>query len=486
VAYLQAAGFGGRPGDLAAFADAHPDSDFAAEARRSIDAVSLRSRTGFRRVGLSIELSPSTPDQSQLRTRFRRRALQIYGAYGIELTMLPDIVDADSNFDLPQARLTISHDEKEMMASITDGKMSRPGMLATTRVTLATRGGEDVIFEQVFTHRIEARLHVPGTSVLQSASSKVYWDEFFVPVATWPTRAAVRSAVSLARKAVDIDSVGDRSVVLYEDGDFELIELADPELPHVLAGYTRPDDMKRWSGVRILGDRIAVFGEEGLEIVRFSAAGTEVAFSLNRSKIGTVFAIEQLGDRYLLAGARGLILMDPQTGELQRVMRRVIRSVAVAGRSLIFTDGEAVYVSTLALLGQDKVSGRLRLGKSFAPRHVRSFDSRALVIGEGGVVILDLASGGTPVVAAKLLSRDVGRVSDATAIGSRIFLMSDRGLLMLDAGGTRLAESIDVDPLARVSSMGRHVVGVGPDKLQVVDSTPFLSFAAPASGSTAR
>jgi hypothetical protein len=238
--------------------------------------------------------------------------------------------------------------------------------------------------------------------------------------------------------------------------------------------------------VRILGDRIAVFGEEGLEIVRFSAAGTEVAFSLDRSKIGTVFAIEQLGDRYLLAGARGLILMDPQTGELQRVMRRVIRSVAVAGRSLIFTDGEAVYVSTLALLGQDKVSGRLRLGKSFAPRHVRSFDSRALVIGEGGVVILDLASGGTPVVAAKLLSRDVGRVSDATAIGSRIFLMSDRGLLMLDAGGTRLAESIDVDPLARVSSMGRHVVGVGPDKLQVVDSTPFLSFVAPASGSTAR
>ena len=43
VEFLEANGFGARPDELAAFAERHPTSDFAVEARRSAETISLRS-----------------------------------------------------------------------------------------------------------------------------------------------------------------------------------------------------------------------------------------------------------------------------------------------------------------------------------------------------------------------------------------------------------------------------------------------------------
>ena len=59
AAYFEARGFVGDAEGLAAFADAHPESDFAAEARRSVESVAVHAQSRFDRVGLVIELSPS-------------------------------------------------------------------------------------------------------------------------------------------------------------------------------------------------------------------------------------------------------------------------------------------------------------------------------------------------------------------------------------------------------------------------------------------
>jgi hypothetical protein len=479
--YVEAHGFGGDPDALADFAVAHPDSDFAAEARRSAEGVAIRERSRFRRVGLVVEISPSAPEADRLRKIFRERAAAIYEDSGIELVMVPDVVDPASSSNLPEARLKISHREGAVQTSIADGDLSRPGMMARTRVTLRHDSESPEIFDREFTLRVDQTQHLTGHSVLFSANGPVYWDAFFVPVASWQTNEALRPPVKLERTAVDVDAAGDRSVVLYENGSFQLIELADPGNPVVLAEYTRPKDFKKWTGVSIVGSKVAIFGEEGLELVRFGTSGAELDMALSRSEIGTLFAVESFGNHLVLAGARGLLLMDRESHAVKRVMRRVIKGLAVVGNDLIFADGETLYVSNLSLLSSKRVSAQMKLGKAFGPDRVRAFGRRAVVMGNGGVLVLRMREKGAPVVTAKLPTREVGRVHDAAAIGGRIFLLGERGLQMMNSNATRMAESIDVvDAQARAANMGRHIVSIGSNRLQIVDSTPLTGRAAPA------
>jgi hypothetical protein len=479
--YVEAQGFGGDPDALARFAASHPDSDFAAEAKRSAEGVALREQSQFARVGLVVEISPATPEADRLRKIFRERALELYEDSGIELVDVPDLVDASTAAKLPTARLRISHAEAAVQTSISNGEMSRPGMLARTLVSLRRDPEAHEIFEREFTLRVDSTQHLAGHSVLFSSTAPVYWDAFFVPVASWQTNESVRPVVSLEHQAVDVDAAGDRSVVLYEDGSFQLLELADPSHPVILAEYTRPNDFKKWSGVSIIGSKVALFGEDGLELVGFGPNGAELEMALSRSEIGTIFAAERLGDQLILAGARGLLLVDRESRTVKRVMRRVIKGLALVEDDLIFTDGESLYVSNLSLLSTKRVSAQMKLGKGFGPERVRAFGPRVIVIGRGGVMALQVREKAAPVVTAKLPTRVVGRVHDATAVGNRIFLLGDRGLQMMDRNGVHLAESIDVaDVRLRVAKMGRHIVSVGSSQLQVVDSTPLISQASPA------
>jgi len=480
AAYIEAAGFGGRPPELAAFAEQYPESDFASEARRSAAAAALLARSHFDRVGLSIELAPATPEADRLRARFLERAQVTYRRAGVELIPLPEILDPATAAHWPAARLTIAHEEGEVLTSIDDGSLSRPGHVARTRVTLRAAADVPPIFEREFALRVDSVQHVTGTSVLSSTASPRYWESFFVPVATSQTSVLRRPEVALEADVVDVDAVGDRSVVLYEDGRFQIVELADPTRPVVLAEYERPNDFKRWSGVRILDERVALYGEEGIEVVALGAHGPELVLSLPRGQIGTVFALEPMGDDLVVAGARGLLLVDPETGGVKRLMRRVLKGMASLDGTLVLADGESVYVSDLTLLRQKRVHAQLELGKAFDPATVRSFGRRAVVIGGGGIVALDLTRPDKPVVSAKILSTDIGKVYDATAISDRVFLIGDRGLMLMDPAATRVVQWVDVDGKTRMASMGRHVVAVGERTLQAVDAMPLTGAVAPA------
>ncbi len=483
AAYLRAAGFAGDSDSLAQFAIDHPESDFAGEAQRTASTVALRNTTRFWKVGLVLEIAPGTAQAKEIRAKFVERAKDIYEDAGVELIEVPEIVNAATASGLPRARLVVRHSEEAVGASYDGGSMSRPGIVATTRVTLVANVEREAIFDRTFSLRVDPQQHLQGTSVLFSSAAPLYWDAFFVPVATWQTNAAVRPPVSFESPVVAVDAAGDRSVVMFENGHFQVIELADPAAPVVLAEYTRPNDFKKWSGVKILGDRIAIFGEEGIELVGFGTDGPQPVASWSRGKIGTVFSIEPLGEHLVVAGASGLLLADPSNMALKRMMRRVIIGMATVGDTLVFTDGESLFVSNMNLLAQQRVSAQLRLGKQFAPGLIRSFDQRAVAIGKGGVVVLDLSNGSKPVVTAKLHTREVGVVTDATAMGSRIFLSGERGLQMLDARGVRPAESIDVEARRRIATMGRHVVSIGESRMQLVDTTPLLNLSKPASAS---
>jgi hypothetical protein len=485
AAFLQADGFGGRPNELAAFAAEHPKSDFAAEASKSAKGVQVRASSQFRRVGLAIKIAAGTPEADRIRELFVRRTQGLYEDSGVELVLVPGRVHPKRAARLPKARLTLSHREYEVSTQISDGELSRPGRVATTTVRLTAEPNAKPVFEREFSLRVDQHEHIAGSSVLFSASGPYYWDSFFVPVATWQSNEAVRAPLPLAQEPVAIDAAGDRVVVLYEDGHFQLIELADPANPVVLAEYVRPKDHKKWSGVRVLGDQVAIFGEEGIERIGFGPQGAAPTGTWGRSEIGTVFSLEPLGDMYVVAGARGLMLTKPDTRATKRIMRRVMKGLAVVGDSLVFTDGDSVFVSNLALLEQKRVIAQLRLGKTFAPERVRSFGNKAVAVGRGGVLVMDLSNPKKPVVTAKLYPKDVGRVTDATAVGNRIFLIGDRGIQMMDARARQVVESIDVKAHSHISSMGRHVVSVGDQSLQVVDATPFTG-SVPAAKDAAR
>jgi len=481
IVYVTNGGFGGSAKKLAAFASEHPESDFAPEARRSVDGIAIREKSRFNRVAFAIEIDPSTPEKKRLRKAFEDRTRKIYERSNIHLVVIPPGAKASAIKGLPKARLTISHGEKAVRKRASGGDVSQPGRVARTVVSLVRQTGAPPIFEREFTLRVGERDHLSGSSVLFSASAPYYWDSFFVPLATWQSSVSLRPPVALSRTAVAVDAANDRSVVLYDDGSFELIELADPKAPVVLLSHQRPKDFKKWSGVKILGDRVAIFGEEGIEFVRFGENGPELAATYSRGDIGTVAGIAESGGEYMVASTRGLLVIPKDGGAAKRVMRRVLKGIAMVGETLVFSDGETVFFSNRELVAQKRVTAKLPLGKAFGPARIGAFGSRVIVLGRGGVVVMDVSKPAEPRTLTKLHSRSIGHVTDATAIGGRIFLLGDRGLQMLDARGSRVVESVDVRATGRAARMGRHLVAVGHDSLQVVDSTPFTARSNPAS-----
>lgn len=478
--YLEADGFGGDAEALAAFAARHPESDFAAEAERTARAVESHRARRFDRVGLVLDVAPSTPERKRVQQALLDRIQELMDRVDVELVVLPEQAAVGDTSGLPRARLEVTHVEREVDHDVRSGELVRPSVLGQTRVVLREREGGAVIASRQFEIRVEDKNHVPGTSVVFSPASPKYWEEFFVPIARWRNDRTIRPPVDLGRPVVDLDGAGERVVVLYEDGDFDLFGLADPTEPVRLASYQRGEDYKKWSGVRILGDRIAIFGEEGLELVRFTSEGPVAEKTWNRGEIGRILSLAPLGDELVIVGARGMQLLDPATGTVRRVMRRVLLSVATTGETLVFVDGESIYLSTLELLAENRVLAQMKLGRTFGPDNVRVLDRAAIVTGPGGALVIDLRNPEDPRALAKLAPRDIGAVADATRIRGRIFLVGDRGLEVLDRSLARVEEIIDVGERKRVTVMGRHLVAVDGTGLQVVDATPWADASMPA------
>lgn len=402
------------------------------------------------------------------------------GRVGLSLVEIPPVISAEEADRYPKARLEVTYVEHEVGRQAGPGELAHPAMLGETEIVLREKPGGAVIASRRFAIRVEDKAYVPGTSVLFSAVSPKFWDEFFVPVAHWRNDEAIRPPIELGRPIVDIDGVGDRVVVLFENGDFELLGLADPTHPIRLASYERGEKFKKWSGIRVLGDRVAIFGEEGLELVRFTSTGPVAEKTFTRGQIGRVLSLTKLGDQFVVVGAKGMQILDPSTNTIRRVMRRVLMSVAAAGDTLVFADGESVYLSTLELLAQNRVIAQMKLGKTFGPNNVRVLDRAVIVTGPGGALVIDVRDPAKPKALAKHSTRDIGEVLDATRVRGRVFLVGTRGLQVLNRSLTKVEETIDVGERNRVTVMGRHLVTADAEGLQVVDATPWADSPVPA------
>ena len=89
AAYVEAGGFGGDAAALSNFAIDHPESDFAAEAERTASATAMRRAARFDRIGLVLEVDPSTPEAKRVREALLDRIRKETDRLALEVVEVP-------------------------------------------------------------------------------------------------------------------------------------------------------------------------------------------------------------------------------------------------------------------------------------------------------------------------------------------------------------------------------------------------------------
>ncbi|MFI5217439.1 MAG: hypothetical protein ACHQ3O_12940, partial [Candidatus Limnocylindria bacterium] len=359
-------------------------------------------------------------------------------------------------------------------SDFTSDRDSGSGILATTRVTLTRTGETTPIWSDEFSFRAPGAMPGP-TSVLFGVGTQNYWASFFVPVATWDTSAAVRAARGLEKPVASVAVSEARAIVLFTDGDLEMFDLGDPQQPVPLGAYRHKRDLTRWSGLQVAGDRIALFGPDGIEVLALQAGRFAPVLALDRGTVGSIIAVESLGRDWVAAGNRGLVLIGEGKARPEPLLEREVRGLARIADRLLFTDGTSLFVSTVPLLRERRVESELRLGRGFGPGPLRVDGDRVIVIAQRGVAVADLSVPGAPRLESRVETAEAGEIRDAARIAGRLFLLGDRGLQLTDARGSRVVDSACVVARMRVAPAGRHLVMIGEKTLQVVDATPFLA-----------
>ena len=457
-------------GALARFAAAYPESDFAPEAMRTASAVARRRDHQIATVGLRVEVAPGVPESRRIEQAFVEQAIRTFSFAPVRLIRLePQVGEEAPAFD---ALLSVRHREQAVDNVKVEGTLAQPGVLATTDVELVASG--ESIFQRVFELPVESRAYVEGTSVLFGEAGPRFWDAFFLPVASWEVQRAVRAPFELTGDAVAVDASVDRAVVLFRNGSFAVFQLAEPSEPIEVGRVGRQSRFERFDGVRILSEGVAVFGEDGLQVFPAGSASREPAWKLDRGQIGSVRALEPVVGGFLVGGAKGLLRISRDgRRDVERWMRPAVRGLARLGDSLVVADADTLHVVELGSGALGRVIGRLPVGKSFATHRVRVFGSTGFVIGAGGVLVVDLRDVRAPRILARLRPERVGEVEDVGRVGSRVFLVGERGTQMLGATLDRVVEVVDSIPGQAAVALGRHLVTVGDRQLQVLDGLPF-------------
>ena len=224
-----------------------------------------------------------------------------------------------------------------------------------------------------------------------------------------------------------------------------------------------------------------MFGPDGIEIVRLGAKGLEREAVYGRDVVGSIVGVEGFGDELVAAGSRGLLWIGSGDQGIRQFATQEMLGLTRLGERLLFTDGVSLRISTLALLKAGRTEGELRMGRGFRPSRVHAGGASAVVMGDRGTVWVDLSTPSKPRVRSRVDAAEVGEVRDAIAVGGRLFLLGARGLQVSDPTGERVVDSVDVEALQRLEAAGRHLVMVGDNCLQVVDTTPFFVTSAAAS-----
>jgi hypothetical protein len=438
--------------------------------------MQLRNSTGFRRVGVVVDVNESTPGAERLSRVFRDRAATAYAAAGMATQTLADAKSArESNI---AALLTIRHHEREASAELENGRMTGPAIVARTEVVLERIDETKPIWSDSFEYRAPLSARRDDLSILFAPASNYWADadgEFFIPIARWNTEVLARPTRAFAKPAISIDIAVTRAVVVFGDGDFQVFDLSDPSRLAIVAEYRRERDLSRFEGVTIEGSSVALFGPDGIELVRLEGEDAHRERAWGRDRVGSVVDAESIDGEWLLATNRGLLQLGSDPERVRTLIARPIHGMARGSDDrIVFTDGISLFVASLETLQSGRVDQELHLGRGFHPQRVHANGAAAVVLGARDAAWVDLRSS-PPRLLSRISAKDAGRIHDASMIGDQLFLIGSRGLQVADPSGQRVVDSVDVDARRRIEAAGRHLVMLGEKSLQVVDATPFVA-----------
>ena len=470
-AFLAAGGFAGDAASLALFLQEHPESDHAAEAARSL-ATLEGAAAGFGAVSLSIEIAPGVGDADRLRTVFTERARDLYRDAGARITD-----------GVAPATLHIRHAERQVAADGHGGVLTRPGVLAETDVSLVVAGRNEPEFVDRISWRVPVTDARAGSSILFTRGASAYWDRFYVPVMSWPTAAAKRGAWQANAALVAVDAVPGRALALAPDGSFQDLDLSDPSQIRVVGTYTRTGAPAQFSGARFVGDRVVLFGNDGIEIVARQSGSYRRLASLDRGVVGGVSGVEEVEGRLLVAGTRGLVgvPIDGDAGGVERLVERPLRGIATRGDTLYVIDDRWLYAAPSRNPRATSFFTAGEFGRTLHARMLRVRGPIGVVVGDAGVTSFDLSPQGVARPLARMRTNEVGAVADAAVIGERVFLLGERGLLVIDPRSGHIVDSVDVHARGSLGVAGGHLVSAGETRVEVVDIAPWITHATPAS-----
>lgn len=458
------------PPALERFVAEHPDSDFADEARQTLELLELKRRTNMRRVSVRVDVAPNVLQPERVRRGFASVVHEAYSRAGIEVELVspggspPNDVDGEVRIDYHEA---------------TASGLFGGTLLSYCRVRVFHKDFEEPIWDRSF--------EAPADHVIKGAygrdktvfgNSKFrFWQTFFVPLSTWAGSSARIHETAYFEEVKALDVRGDRAALLLERGGVDFLDVSAPGTPHVVARYRRQSDLSHWSGVMMIDDDFTlIYGGDGAELIRRTDLAPDRVAHWDLGEIGAV---------------RGAVSYDPETALM--ATSKGVYAIRLNQRPLSahrLLDGEYVGVEAMYpyiyVISPDKVevaspkhllrhmTGRqMGLGEHFGASRTRLQDGTLFVFGKKEIAEVSLANPSRPQVLASLPPGQLGDVQDVAYADGTLFLLGDRGLQVANYTGARVHDSIQVDSTRRVAVKDRFAFVVGSRKLQVFDLSPY-------------
>ncbi|MEX2208526.1 MAG: hypothetical protein WEF50_20090 [Myxococcota bacterium] len=485
LAYVQMTSMQPSVASLREFLREHPESDFSADAQRSLDLVAFKNETTVKHLGIRVEVAPNAAQPQRVRRGFVSVVARQYREHGIEVTLIP--TGSEPTADM-QGWIRLDYDEAQA-----SGTFGGSTILSRCRVRLYNNAAPN---EPIWDRTFEA----PAEHILKGTygrdktvfgnSRYPFWKQFFVPVSTWASTEARVQRLDYLEDVRAIDMRGDHVAVLFARGGFDLLDVSSPLDPRVIDRYRRDDDLSSWNGVKIIDDKLVlIYGPDGAELVQRTG---EKPVSLGKwevPEVGTVLAADAYDDTVLLAGNKGIYAIRTSSERMvpHRLLEGMYVGLDVAKPFIYLVQPTRVEVTSPKHLLRHLAGSPVALSEGFTAKGSRIAGGSLVVFGKDDAIELSLQVPARPRLVGHLDAEKVGRLTDLVADGDRTYLLGDRGLQIADLQGRRVTDTVQVHGAQSISRRGRYVFVAGERTLEVLDVGPYqvkdVALASPAPAS---
>ncbi len=456
--------------ELQRFVTDHPGSDFAIEARASLELLQHQQKTTIRRLAVRVDVATNVGQAKRVQHGFAALVAQYYHELGVQVTPIPTGSDPPPHVD---AWMRI--DYKEVPASGTFGGRT---LVSQCRVRLYQVDTKKPIWDRSF--------EAPADHIIQGAygrdktvfanSTYRFWEKFFVPVSTWATSLARVHNIEYSEEVSAIDIRENRAVVLYSKGAIDYLDVSMPLEPRVIERYRRERDLTRWTGIRLLTEKLILsYGPDGIELIELGPHQPKRLAQFELPEVGSIAAAELYRSTLLFAGTQGVFALRLENWPLrpQRLLEGEFVGLFVRDPHIYLVRPEHVEVTNPKHLMQHLSGPKLALGKNFGARKARIAGDSMYVLGKDDAVEVRLSATARPKLVSKLPREKIGRLTDLTGDAGHLYLLGQRGLGVAGPGAQWVSDFIQVEAGEALARRGRFLFLVGGRSLVVLDMAPY-------------